>query len=576
MKIKSKMFYSVFSISSVLALGLVVISNGDLGFVPDKAEAGGDGYSISFASDSNLLTGGTGSQNVLTLFDNPITFSYSGYSPLSDAWGSLAVGGTLANATALSGLTELSVVYGATTGNLTISYGWWDASSGSIAYEVTNGSITAASPTFNFDGYAPSFFKITASGAAQIASMTVKYSCEATEDPIPTVGNLTMTLSGSAYSVTNCKSSATSVVIPSSYKGLPVTAIGYSAFNACASLTSVTIPSSVTSIANQVLNYCASLTSISVDPGNPSYSSVEGLLLSKDGTVLIEAPGGLTSVSIPSSVTSIGAYALSHCAKLTSVIIPSSVTSIGASAFQTCAKLSSITIHNSVTIIGTGAFSSCSSLTSVTIPSSVTSIGANAFTDCAKLTSVSFDSPSSVTSIADRAFYNCASLTSVTIPNSVTSIGAYVFASCKSLTSVTIPSSFTAIGEGMFFGCTALTSVTIPSSVTSIATYAFYNCASLTSVTIPSSVTSLGEKAFGYCASLTSVTIPSSVTSIGAYAFADCAALASVTIPSSVTAIGAFAFYNCPNLSIACQAVSKPAGWDVNWNPSNYLVTWGV
>ena len=101
------------------------------------------------------------------------------------------------------------------------------------------------------------------------------------------------------------------------------------------------------------------------------------------------------------------------------------MTSIGNYAFRDCSGLTSVTIPNSVTSIGSSTFSGCSGLTSVTIPNSVTSIGSDAFRGCSGLTSVTI--PNSVTSIGSSAFQNCSSLTSVTIGNSVTSIGNYAF-----------------------------------------------------------------------------------------------------------------------------------------------------
>ena len=133
------------------------------------------------------------------------------------------------------------------------------------------------------------------------------------------------------------------------------------------------------------------------------------------------------------------------------------MTTIGDYAFSGCSGLTSVTIPNSVTSIGSSAFSSCSGLTSVTIPNSVTSIGDDAFRGCSGLTSVTI--PNSVTSIGWYAFYGCSGLTSVTIPNSVTSIGSSAFAYCRGLTSVTIPNSVTSIGYCAFSGCTGLTSV---------------------------------------------------------------------------------------------------------------------
>ena len=158
-------------------------------------------------------------------------------------------------------------------------------------------------------------------------------------------------------------------------------------------------------------------------------------------------------------MTSIEWCAFEGCSGLTSITIPNSVTSIGQGAFHGCSGLTSINIPNSVTSIGSGAFYDCSSLTSVTIPNSVTSIRNSAFFGCSSLTSITI--PNSVTSIGNWAFWNCSGLTSVTIPNSVTSIGDYAFQICKGLTSVTIPKSVTSIGDEAFDGVDLTTVVSL-------------------------------------------------------------------------------------------------------------------
>ena len=202
------------------------------------------------------------------------------------------------------------------------------------------------------------------------------------------------------------------------------------------------------------------------------------------------------------------------------------VASLCASCFEGCSGLTSITIPSSVTSLGRDCFSGCSGLTSITIPSSVTSLGDFCFYCCRGLTSITI--PSSVTSLGNSCFSNCSGLTSITIPSSVTSLGWSCFFRCSGLTSIIIPSSVTSLGRDCFEGCSGLTSITIPSSVTSLGQSCFSDCSGLTSVTIPSSVTSLGQSCFQDCSGLTSITIPSSVTSLGGACFGRCLNLESV------------------------------------------------
>ena len=108
----------------------------------------------------------------------------------------------------------------------------------------------------------------------------------------------------------------------------------------------------------------------------------------KLGDYVFNGCSGLTSLTLPSSVTKIGCYALSSCIGLTSLTLPSSVTEIGEHAFLNCRGLTNFTIPSGVTKIGAGAFFCCYGLISLTIPSSVTAIGSRAFNDCSGLTSI--------------------------------------------------------------------------------------------------------------------------------------------------------------------------------------------
>ena len=214
------------------------------------------------------------------------------------------------------------------------------------------------------------------------------------------------------------------------------------------------------------------------------------------------------------TVTKIGDGAFYECSGLTSITIPSSVTSIELSAFENCSNLTSITIPNSVTSIGDRAFYMCSNLMNITIPNSVIGIGEAAFSGCFSLTRLIVDAGNTVYDSRD----NCNAIIE-------TASNTLLFG-CKN---TTISNSVTNIRNRAFEGCSSLTSITIPNSVTSIGDFAFESCSSLTSITIPNSVISIGESAFERCSSLTSITIPNSVTSVGGYAFFGCVGFVSVT-----------------------------------------------
>lgn len=254
--------------------------------------------------------------------------------------------------------------------------------------------------------------------------------------------------------------------------------------------------------------------------------------------------------------------------KMTSISIPSTIRSIGGKAFYGCKGLTTLDIPSSVTYIGENAFEKCTAIESVSISSSIQTIYEGTFYDCFSITSVSI--PPSVTYIGKSAFSNCHSMHSVIIPSSVDSIGSYAFYACDALKTITIPASVKKIGESAFWNCSSLESAAISPSVTEIERGTFYGCKSLNSVVIPSSVTKLGERSFEQCESLPVVIIPPYLTLIDEDAFKNCKSLNTmVSYPTTPPAIARNAFYMIPeNPVIYVPAESldlypTTEGWDV-------------
>ena len=225
-------------------------------------------------------------------------------------------------------------------------------------------------------------------------------------------------------------------------------------------------------------------------------SKINGVTVTTIGT---DAFLGLniTSVTIPDSVTEIGANAFAGCTNLTSVTYGGDWSNLtiqsGNPAVQDAANAPlfdfEFTPDNTAVIVTNYKYNGAAA--DVTIPSRykgkpVTMIDHAAFFNSA-VTSVTI--PDSVTSISDEAFINCPKLTNISIPNSVTYIGFSAFSSCTSLKSITLPSSLSFISGALFLGCSQLTTIHIPVSVTSIGNNAFADCPSLMTVTYPGSKT---------------------------------------------------------------------------------------
>ena len=170
---------------------------------------------------------------------------------------------------------------------------------------------------------------------------------------------------------------------------------------------------------------------------------------------------------------------------------------IGDYAFKGCSGLTSLTLPATITTIGKYAFEDCTGLTSLNLPAGITSIGRRAFGGCSGLTSLTL--PAGITKIAGSTFFDCSGLTSLTLPAGITEIGYCAFCQCSGLTSLTLPAGITLIGESAFCGCSGLTSLTLPAGITEIGSSAFSYCSGLTSIYVYSEkVPKIGSDVFYY------------------------------------------------------------------------------
>ena len=144
--------------------------------------------------------------------------------------------------------------------------------------------------------------------------------------------------------------------------------------------------------------------------------------------------------------------------RIKKVVVEKGITYVGTRAFYDCSEMTSVSLPTTLETMGADVFMYCTGLTSVTIPDGVTFISGDFFLGCTSLKSVTL--PDSLRDIGGCTFMYCTSLTSVRLPATLLSISWQMFKDCKSLTSLTIPRSVVNVMQDAFSGCTALKNVT--------------------------------------------------------------------------------------------------------------------
>ncbi len=332
------------------------------------------------------------------------------------------------------------------------------------------------------------------------------------------------------------------LIIPSTYKGLPVNAIGENAFNGNTDITYVLIDRAVTSIGQGAFNLCSSLINVYYNGTKEEWETLcSSIGVSND--YLIDAKVYYFSQTQPEE----GFFWHFDTDGKTPV-------SWGVeSDYSVGLKYSLNTDEKGYTVVGIGY---CED-TDLVIPATyrelpVTAIGSNAFESVRSFKSVSI--PASVTTIGEKAFAHCG-VTSVTFATNsqLTTVDRYAFFSSSSLQSIALPDGVTTIGEAAFNGCNNITSISIPDSITTIENRALdFNSSAFT---VYNNAKYLGNSTNPYLVlvraidtSITTCNIHTDAKLIYAFAFTDCTLLTSVTIPDRVTIIGNSVFYKCDAL----------------------------
>ena len=234
----------------------------------------------------------------------------------------------------------------------------------------------------------------------------------------------------------------------------------------------------------------------------------------------------ITSVVFPASMRSTGGSCFENCKNIASITLNEGLETIGdyllwmRSGESSNAKLTTVTIPSTVTSIGRGAFYNCTALAEITFRGAEEPITLNhanyaVFENC-PATTVNLDR-----NIEGSTRTDFPTVQTLVVGNHVTKLHENMFRGCKQLTSVTLGSNLAEVGKACFYGCSELTAIDIPESLATLSESMFEECTRLVGVTLHEGLTTVDQWAFYKCA-LTSVILPASVTSVGKNVFYGC------------------------------------------------------
>nr|MBQ8244403.1 leucine-rich repeat domain-containing protein [Oscillospiraceae bacterium] len=302
---------------------------------------------------------------------------------------------------------------------------------------------------------------------------------------------------------------------------------------------------------------------------------------------LSEAP--FTAIVMEEGITSIGDGAFMGLEAVTTVTIPVSLQSVGAYAFSGCTGLTEVIFPNDANGlkgIGIGAFADCYNLT-VSLPISVTYVDETAFAFSMGTIVVEYAGTLEQWleicegDLGDKVIVNCSD--EVIDPSKQPITGSCGEDLTWSLDRQTGVLTITGTGAMTDYNDSdtlspwhntgvTVTGLVVEEGVESIGAYAFVGMSGLKEVTLPGSVTEIGDNAFASCTNLTKVTMNEGTTTIGGYAFADCEVLAKVIVPESMESIADTAFSGCPSY-LTVEYPGTQEEWDAIYSGPAVTVT---
>lgn len=244
--------------------------------------------------------------------------------------------------------------------------------------------------------------------------------------------------------------------IPSSVK-----LIGSHAFYNCSNLTgTITIPGSTDYIGYYAFYGCSQISNYTVDASNEHFSSIEGIIYSKQKDRLLICPTNKTgNLLLPEGLISIDPGALNNCTLLSGPItIPSTLAWIGDYAFYNCTGISGFIVEND-----NNYYSSSEGVLFNKLQDSLYI--------CPLSKSGTYNVPSTVKYIGVSAFDGCSNITGINLPPSLQGIGNYAFEYCTGLSSMLIPQKVNTIGIGAFYACKNLQQFYIANTTPPIVDY---------------------------------------------------------------------------------------------------------